>query len=499
MGLGWEMKISKNIVLIFAFVFLSACGNDEQQETGGRKTTKEHKLEIKGKGQNNAQSSNSTNGNVNSNSNSRGFLCGALSNDFEVKQSAEQLRIVTDNYLLIDKVRLKEDELAAKMEGLSQSLLSNGLKIISTKPLQSLIQNGITNRPFLFSVEGSLSQALAFFHALGRMNNILVTSLSIDQLDKERVVMAMEISFPIRGELVTAIHQNTASKSACLESITGKISQIYGATKMIQEERIQKEALIVFSKQFSDVFNDENKCIAFNSLILKQEPFIQVDLKAQITERKYLSNLTNSLLSLTFEGHNVGLSKIDVIDSKQENSSSSIVIASLPFIVDETVNELISFNCSITSIPETQSTVLETKRSQNPLIRAAQIELKRLDIYTSSIDGLRGANTSRAIRTFQESTGLPITGVVNRALVQQMRDTPDNAFSNKSISNDSVNQDDSVNQGDSAQSDKEVQNSNALEEEKKPVNSNGFIRGLNSLFNSNSQSGDAELEEDNVE
>ena len=487
------MKISKNIVLIFVFVFLSACGNDEKQDTDGRKTAKEHELGIKSKGQNNAQSSNLTNDNVNSNSNDRGFLCGALSNDFEVKQSAEQLRIVTDNYLLIDKVRLKEDELAAKMEVLSQLFLSNGLKINSAKPLQSLIRNGITNRPFLFSVEGSLPQILAFFHVLGEMNNKLVTSLSIDQLDKERVIMAMEISFPIRGEFVTAIHQNTESKSACLQSITGKISQIYGATKMIQEERTQKEALIAFSKQFSDVFNDENKCIAFNSLILKQEPFIQVDLKAQITERKYLSNLTNSLLSLTFEGHNVGLSKIDVIDSKQENSSSRIVIASLPFIVDETVNELISFNCSITSIPEIQSTVLETKRSQNPLIRAAQIELKRLGIYTSSIDGLRGANTSRAIRTFQESTGLPISGVVNRALVQQMRDTPDNAFSNKSVSNDSSNQDDS------APSDKEVQNSNVIEEEKKPVGSNGFIRGLNSLFNSNSQSGDAGLEEDNVE
>jgi len=80
------------------------------------------------------------------------------------------------------------------------------------------------------------------------------------------------------------------------------------------------------------------------------------------------------------------------------------------------------------SISKVETTI---QKSQQQLVISVQTELKRLGLYHSTIDGVQGAGTSRAVLSYQERMGLTKTGVINDDLVQRMRGTPKDAFAPK--------------------------------------------------------------------
>jgi peptidoglycan hydrolase-like protein with peptidoglycan-binding domain len=52
---------------------------------------------------------------------------------------------------------------------------------------------------------------------------------------------------------------------------------------------------------------------------------------------------------------------------------------------------------------------------------AVQLALRRHGYYRGPIDGDIGPASQRAIRSFQADNGLPVTGTVNRSLLQALR------------------------------------------------------------------------------
>ena len=52
---------------------------------------------------------------------------------------------------------------------------------------------------------------------------------------------------------------------------------------------------------------------------------------------------------------------------------------------------------------------------------AVQLALKRRGYYQGPIDGVIGAGSENAIRSFQADKHLPVTGTVNRSLLGSLR------------------------------------------------------------------------------
>ena len=51
-----------------------------------------------------------------------------------------------------------------------------------------------------------------------------------------------------------------------------------------------------------------------------------------------------------------------------------------------------------------------------------QMNLQFLNYYWGEIDGVKGKETIKAIKKFQKDYGLPVTGVVDQATIDVMRD-----------------------------------------------------------------------------
>jgi peptidoglycan hydrolase-like protein with peptidoglycan-binding domain len=60
----------------------------------------------------------------------------------------------------------------------------------------------------------------------------------------------------------------------------------------------------------------------------------------------------------------------------------------------------------------------------DPLVKEVQAELSRRGLYEGTVDGLTGRNTQAAIRTFESSAGLPVTGETSPKLLSALRQTP---------------------------------------------------------------------------
>lgn len=56
----------------------------------------------------------------------------------------------------------------------------------------------------------------------------------------------------------------------------------------------------------------------------------------------------------------------------------------------------------------------------DPVTKAVQAVLKELNLYQGSVDGLSGPNTRKAVEAYQKTVGLPITGVIDKALLEQL-------------------------------------------------------------------------------
>jgi len=56
----------------------------------------------------------------------------------------------------------------------------------------------------------------------------------------------------------------------------------------------------------------------------------------------------------------------------------------------------------------------------DPLITAAQAQLKTLGYYKGKVDGIPGSQTSAAVRRYQEANRLKITGDLNRETIKHM-------------------------------------------------------------------------------
>jgi peptidoglycan hydrolase-like protein with peptidoglycan-binding domain len=62
----------------------------------------------------------------------------------------------------------------------------------------------------------------------------------------------------------------------------------------------------------------------------------------------------------------------------------------------------------------------ETSRSGD-VISAVQSALMKRGYYRGPIDGVIGASSRRAIRTFQANQGLPVTGLIDRKLISALQ------------------------------------------------------------------------------
>jgi peptidoglycan hydrolase-like protein with peptidoglycan-binding domain len=59
-------------------------------------------------------------------------------------------------------------------------------------------------------------------------------------------------------------------------------------------------------------------------------------------------------------------------------------------------------------------------------IRGVQTALKAKGFYSGPIDGIDGRNTTAAIRKFQQSQGLPVTGLPDDATLAKLSPTASN-------------------------------------------------------------------------
>lgn len=63
---------------------------------------------------------------------------------------------------------------------------------------------------------------------------------------------------------------------------------------------------------------------------------------------------------------------------------------------------------------------VEAARTSDQLTERVQLALARKGFYNGEIDGLNGPGTRAAIRAFQAERGLPVSGVVDGALVRAL-------------------------------------------------------------------------------
>lgn len=67
----------------------------------------------------------------------------------------------------------------------------------------------------------------------------------------------------------------------------------------------------------------------------------------------------------------------------------------------------------------------------DPVTKAVQAVLKNLDLYHGTVDGLSGPNTRKAVEAYQKTVGLPITGMIDDSLLQQLDTNPTSAITPK--------------------------------------------------------------------
>ncbi|WP_274629695.1 peptidoglycan-binding protein [Arvimicrobium flavum] len=60
----------------------------------------------------------------------------------------------------------------------------------------------------------------------------------------------------------------------------------------------------------------------------------------------------------------------------------------------------------------------------DPITKAVQTVLKDLNLYDGAVDGLSGPNTRRAVEAYQKTVGLPVTGLINEQLLEQLDTSP---------------------------------------------------------------------------
>lgn len=72
----------------------------------------------------------------------------------------------------------------------------------------------------------------------------------------------------------------------------------------------------------------------------------------------------------------------------------------------------------------TKAAAVPPVRPQTELVRRAQLGLARLGYGPGSADGRAGPRTTAAVRTYQQSTGLPADGVITAELVAQIEAQP---------------------------------------------------------------------------
>ena len=56
----------------------------------------------------------------------------------------------------------------------------------------------------------------------------------------------------------------------------------------------------------------------------------------------------------------------------------------------------------------------------DPVTKAVQAVLKELNLYNGTVDGLSGPNTRKAVEAYQKTVGLPITGIIDKTLLEQL-------------------------------------------------------------------------------
>lgn len=57
----------------------------------------------------------------------------------------------------------------------------------------------------------------------------------------------------------------------------------------------------------------------------------------------------------------------------------------------------------------------------DPVVRKAQAELTRLDLYTGAVDGIAGPRTKKAVEEYQRLTGIAVTGKIDKPLLARLR------------------------------------------------------------------------------
>ena len=65
--------------------------------------------------------------------------------------------------------------------------------------------------------------------------------------------------------------------------------------------------------------------------------------------------------------------------------------------------------------------------TSDPAIAQVQSILQTLKLYQGKVDGIAGPNTRQAIETYQSKMGLPVTGIVDSALMDQLGADPTTA------------------------------------------------------------------------
>jgi hypothetical protein len=78
--------------------------------------------------------------------------------------------------------------------------------------------------------------------------------------------------------------------------------------------------------------------------------------------------------------------------------------------------------------PELTETTIHIERPRqiegDPTVKTVQDVLKQLDLYGGSVDGFAGPATRRAVEAYQQSLGLPVTGIIDETLLKQLDTGP---------------------------------------------------------------------------
>lgn len=73
--------------------------------------------------------------------------------------------------------------------------------------------------------------------------------------------------------------------------------------------------------------------------------------------------------------------------------------------------------------PVSETTILIERPAAakgDPTTKAVQTVLKELNLYQGTVDGLPGPATKDAVEAYQKAVGLPVTGIIDAALLEQL-------------------------------------------------------------------------------